>query len=50
MTELRVKVASKAGNARRLAVAAPVVSAPVLLAEWRLAPATAGAWSIAAAR
>jgi hypothetical protein len=38
VSELRVKVASKAGRARRLSVAAPVVSAPVLLAEWRLTP------------
>ncbi|MBL9128420.1 MAG: hypothetical protein JNL97_12270, partial [Verrucomicrobiales bacterium] len=40
LTELRVKVASRAPNAKRLTVAAPVVAAPVLLAEWRIEPAT----------
>lgn len=39
LTELRVKVASRAADARRLSVAAPVVDAPVLLAEWRVSPA-----------
>lgn len=40
VSELRVKVASKAGHPRRITVAAPVVSAPVLLAEWRIEPAS----------
>lgn len=39
VTELQVKFASRAGRANRLSVAAPVVSAPILLAEWRLEPA-----------
>ncbi len=39
VSELRVKIASKARDAERLEVAAPVISAPVLLAEWRLEPA-----------
>ncbi|MBL9136126.1 MAG: tetratricopeptide repeat protein, partial [Verrucomicrobiales bacterium] len=37
--EVVVKMASKAANAGRLTVHAPIVAAPVLLAEWRLDPA-----------
>jgi hypothetical protein len=37
--EVVVKMAHQSADARRLAVGAPIVSAPVLLAEWRLEPA-----------
>lgn len=39
-TALKVglKLASKAGDARRVNVAVPIVNAPVMLAEWRLEP------------
>jgi hypothetical protein len=40
LTELRVKMASRAKNPSRVTVGAPVVSAPVLLAEWHIEPAT----------
>ncbi len=40
VTELDVKTAARATGSRRLTLEAPVVSAPVLLAEWRLEPAT----------
>jgi hypothetical protein len=39
LTELRVKMASRAQNPQRLTVGAPVVAAPVLLAEWHIEPA-----------
>lgn len=38
LNELRVKIASRARSASRLTVSAPVLSAPVLLSEWRLVP------------
>ncbi len=37
--EVRAKIATRARAARRLSVGAPVVSAPVLLADWTLTPA-----------
>ena len=40
VNDLQVKLAARAKNPRRLMVAAPVVSAPVLLAEWRIEPDT----------
>ena len=36
--ELELKLASRSPNARQLVLEAPVLSAPVLLAEWRLEP------------
>lgn len=36
--EVVVKMANKAASARRLTLRAPVVAAPILLAEWRLEP------------
>ncbi|MHB1310250.1 MAG: hypothetical protein ACYC23_24545, partial [Limisphaerales bacterium] len=38
VNDVQIKFASKAKHARRLTLTAPVVSAPVLLAEWRLEP------------
>jgi hypothetical protein len=38
INEVVVKLAARAANARRLSLEAPVVSAPVLLADWRLQP------------
>ncbi len=40
LTEVRVKMASRARNANRLTVEAPVVASPLLLAEWHIEPAT----------
>lgn len=40
INEVVVTMASKARNARRLTLTTPAVSAPVLLAEWQLTPAT----------
>lgn len=36
--KLDLKLAAKSGNASRIHVAAPIVNAPVMLAEWRLEP------------
>ena len=36
-----VKLASRAGDARKLTVATPALNAPVMLAEWKLTPDTA---------
>ena len=38
LNDLQVKVASKGGSPGRLTVAAPSLSAPVLLSEWRMEP------------
>lgn len=40
VTEVQVTMASRSATPRRLSVAAPVVGAPVLLADWRLEPGT----------
>jgi len=39
LTELRVKMATRSRSASRVSVSVPVVSAPVLLAEWKIEPA-----------
>ncbi len=38
VNDLQIKIASRAKNAERLTVAAPIVSAPVLLSEWKVQP------------
>jgi len=38
VNEVQVKIAARAKNPKRLTVTGPIVSAPVLLAEWRLEP------------
>jgi hypothetical protein len=38
VNDVQVKLASRAKNSRRLRVDAPIVAAPVLLAEWRIEP------------
>ncbi len=38
LNDLQIKLAAKAGNPNRFTVAAPILSAPVLLAEWKLEP------------
>ncbi len=40
LNDLQIKLAAKASNPNRLTVAAPVLSAPILLAEWKLEPDT----------
>ncbi len=40
VNDLQIKLAARAKDRQRLTVAAPVVSAPVLLAEWHLIPDT----------
>lgn len=39
VSDLQVKIATKARNPGRIEVEAPVVAAPVLLADWRIEPA-----------
>ncbi len=38
MIDLQLKIASRAGDARRLTVALPQIAAPVLLSEWKIEP------------
>lgn len=40
VNDLQIKLAARAKDRKRIAVAAPIVSAPVLLAEWHLVPDT----------
>ena len=47
---LDLKLAALPINPKRVTVAAPIVDAPVMLAEWKLEPDTASGWSIAKVR
>jgi hypothetical protein len=38
--DIQVKIASKSGDTRNLTIAAPIVTAPVLLANWKIEPET----------
>ena len=44
MLTIDVKLAAKSKDPEHLLVGAPIINAPVMLAEWRLEPDTAAAW------